>query len=48
MEPQNQTKPTEFPDISPFDFESHLSQFSMTAGDFLEIYDENSNLLCRN
>lgn len=42
MESSNQTKPSEFPDISPLDFENHLSQFSMTAGDFLQIYNENS------
>jgi len=50
MESSNQTKATEFPDVCPFDFEDRLSQFSMTAGDFLQIYNENSNkyLFCIN
>ena len=35
-----QIRSVKFPDVSPLDFLNELSQFSMAAGDFLEIYNE--------
>jgi len=37
---ENQTKCITIPDVSPFEFLNTLSNFSMAAGDFLEIYNE--------
>jgi hypothetical protein len=37
-----QSKPISFPDIDFADYSANLSQFSMAAGDFLEIYKTKS------
>ena len=37
----DQIRPIQFPDVSPFEFTNDKFQFSMAAGDFLEIYNEN-------
>lgn len=40
MKFNDQIRQISFPDVSPFRFGNELDQFSMTAGDFLEIYNE--------
>ena len=42
----DQTREICFPDISPFKFSNELEQFTMTAGDFLEIYNEDNEWNC--
>lgn len=36
----DQTRPIKFPDISPFEYTNDDLEFSMAAGDFLDIYQE--------
>ncbi|CAF0739302.1 unnamed protein product [Brachionus calyciflorus] len=43
---ENQTREIHFPDVSPHDFSNQLSQFSMGAGDFLEVYNEEEKWEC--
>lgn len=39
----DQVRPVRFPDVNPADMASD-ADFSMAAGDFLEIYTESSNI----
>ncbi|RMZ93514.1 hypothetical protein BpHYR1_048336 [Brachionus plicatilis] len=43
---ENQLRVVEFPDVSPQEFVERLSNFSMVAGDFLEVYNEESTFDC--
>jgi len=43
---EDQIRPIKFPDISPIEFTDDLFQFSMTAGDFLGIYNEKNEWDC--
>lgn len=43
---ENQLRAVEFPDVCPQEFADRLSNFSMVAGDFLEVYNEESTFDC--
>ncbi|KAG5308821.1 CARME methyltransferase, partial [Acromyrmex insinuator] len=45
LKPEHQTQAVSFPDVSPSDLPGN-AQFSMTAGDFLEVYTESSHWDC--
>ena len=40
MSSANQTRGIKFPDINPADLSADSASFSMSAGDFLEVYTE--------
>ncbi|XP_011876474.1 PREDICTED: UPF0586 protein C9orf41 homolog isoform X2 [Vollenhovia emeryi] len=45
LKPEHQTQAVSFPDVSPSDLPG-TAQFSMTAGDFLEVYAESNHWDC--
>ncbi|XP_018398156.1 PREDICTED: carnosine N-methyltransferase isoform X1 [Cyphomyrmex costatus] len=45
LKPEHQTQAVSFPDVSPSDLPGN-AQFSMTAGDFLEVYTESNHWDC--
>ncbi|XP_072760850.1 carnosine N-methyltransferase [Anoplolepis gracilipes] len=45
LKPEHQTQAVSFPDVSPSDLPG-TAQFSMTAGDFLEVYTEDNHWDC--
>ncbi|XP_025991327.1 carnosine N-methyltransferase isoform X2 [Solenopsis invicta] len=45
LKPEHQTQAVSFPDVSPSDLPG-TAQFSMTAGDFLEVYTESNHWDC--
>ncbi|XP_071579735.1 carnosine N-methyltransferase [Temnothorax nylanderi] len=45
LKPEHQTQAVSFPDVSPSDLPG-TAQFSMTAGDFLEVYTESEHWDC--
>ncbi|KAL6259804.1 hypothetical protein P5V15_009715 [Pogonomyrmex californicus] len=45
LKPEHQTQAVSFPDVSPSDLPG-TAQFSMTAGDFLEVYTESDHWDC--
>lgn len=43
---ENQLRAVEFPDVSPQEFANQLGNFSMVAGDFLEVYNDEASFDC--